>query len=440
MNKSEEQTKTIVGLRISELLKEHALTISIEKIKSKVVTKLLCLFKQIEDPRLTSRVKYPLNELLLALFLAILAGSETYADISRFWQLNEKLYKRLFKKDEIASHDTFRRILSLLPTQHVNEIMSEVLVGSIANLRKALKVEKGTTFYSVDGKELRGSGRKYETSEKIKNLMTLNVYDHNDETCIYSEPISDKHNEIPHAQKLLSQMNLKDSIVSFDAMHTQYKTANIIVQGKGDFIGGLKGNQALLSTFAQELCSDDKLLDKLKEGGNNYCYSSEIAHNQLEERHFYYCAITPKQKREEFGKWEKVKAIVCYDKTTRHNVTGKQTFERRYYLTSLNSVIDCSYCIRNHWGIENSLHWLMDAIMNEDDCQVVDRNAATNLSILKKSCLSMYKLYKAVTKEKISIRTTRKIFGWVFEDSLAKVLAIIDAKTLQDSLIIAPKK
>src|SRR5690554_740745 len=98
MNKSEEQAKAIVGLRISELLKEHALTVSIEKIPRKVVTKLLCLFEQIEDPRLLCRVEYPLNELLLTLFLAILAGSETYADISRFWQLNKKFYKRLFKK------------------------------------------------------------------------------------------------------------------------------------------------------------------------------------------------------------------------------------------------------------------------------------------------------------------------------------------------------
>ncbi len=434
----EEEFKSIY-IKVSDFLRENAATIMVDKISTRVASKLLCMFDEVPDPRKIGMVIYPLNQLLLCIFLAILAGGETYEDISFFWETHVRLYKRLFKKETIPSHDTFRRIISIIPTQMVNSIMTEVLASSHKNLSKVLNIQSERTLYAVDGKELRGSGRKYETDEKIKNLQILNVYNQNDETCIYSIPIEEKTNEIPHAREILSLMNLKDSIVTFDALHTHHETTNIIAQGKGDYVGGLKGNQGVLKEFASDLFDDEQILSSLKNNPLTCITRSEISHNQLEERVFYYYTITAKQKKSEFKKWEKVQAIVCYDKTEIHNITGKEGFERRFYLTSLKDLPTAAYCIRKHWGIENNLHWLLDTVCNEDDCHVIDRQAATNLSIVKKTCLSLYKLFKGVTHEKISIRTTRKVFGWAFNESLAKILAFTDESTLRKALIIEKK-
>ena len=426
-------------LSLNEFLRENCATVKVDKLPAKVISRLLSIFEDVEDPRIKGMVIYPLNHLLLCIFLAILAGSETYEEIAFFWRSEPRLYKKLFKKDSIPSHDTFRRILSIIPSDMVNTVMVDVLLSSLKNLRKIFDIPQPRALYAVDGKELRGSGRNYETDEKIKNLQVLNIYDLNNQTCLFSIPIKEKKNEIPHARAILSEMNLKDSIVTFDALHTQYQTINIIAEGKGDYVGGLKGNQGVLQEFASDLFDDGEILALLRNQSQTYEKHTEIGHNQLEEREFYYYPLTTKQKKSVFGKWLKAQGIVCYDKTVTHNVTGKVGFERRFYITSIKDLSTAAYCVRKHWGIENSLHWLLDTVFKEDDSQVVDRQAATNLSIVRKTSLSLYKLYKAVTHEKISIRVTKKVFGWHFSASLAKVLSLCDEKTLRNALIIEKK-
>jgi predicted transposase YbfD/YdcC len=340
-------------IKISEFLRENSVTIKVDKLPAKVISRLLSFFDDVEDPRIKGMVVYPLNHLLLCIFLAILAGGETYEEIAFFWRSEPRLYKKLFKKETVPSHDTFRRILSIIPSDRVNAVMVGILLSSLENLRKIFTLPPSRSLYAVDGKELRGSGRNYETDEKIKNLQILNVYDQNNQTCLFSIPIETKKNEIPHAREVLSIMNLKDSIVTFDALHTQYKTTNIITEGKGDYVGGLKGNQGVLQEFASDLFGDVEILAVLKQQSQTYEAHSEISHNQLEEREFYYYPLTTKQKKSVFSKWDKAQGIVCYDKTVRHNITGKERFERRFYLTSLKDLPTAAYCIKKHWGIEN---------------------------------------------------------------------------------------
>jgi len=87
----------------------------------------------------------------------------------------------------------------------------------------------------IDGKEENGTGRKYtqNSDDKVKNLQTLHVYDASDDICLYSRIIDRKTNEIPVAQEILATLNLKDTVVSFDALHTQKKTVAIILEQQG---------------------------------------------------------------------------------------------------------------------------------------------------------------------------------------------------------------
>lgn len=421
-------------------------TISIKnagnETRIRILKKILKIFKSVSDIRVQGRVIYHMNEIILMLFLATLAGSESCLSTEDFWKSNNKLYKRLFNKDEIPSHDTFRRILGLIKSDEFNSLLVKVLSNSDTAIRKALKLEiPKKKIVSVDGKQLRGTGRKADTDEEIKDLQILNVYDQDSQTCLFSEAIESKTNEIPHAQKILSRMNLKNTVVTFDAMHMQTKTIRIIAEAKGDYVGGLKGNQGKASDFAKDLFNQENL-EKLKNVEGCYQMTSEISHNQLEVREFFLYPLTASEKRGRFSDWKKVHALVCMNKNMIHNVTGKKTNEIRYYLTSLKDINDASYCIRSHWNIENSLHWNLDTVFREDSMALSDRNAALNQDLLNKACLSLYKRLSDLMggKEKISKRRLRKIFGWNFNDAMSKTLTLMDPSTFAKSVEIIPKK
>ena len=245
----------------------------------RILKKVLKLFADVPDCRVPGRTVYPLNEIILMLFLATLAGSESCLSTEDFWRSHERLYKRLFRKDQIPSHDTFRRVLGIIRGDELNALLVSVLRNSDTAIRKALNLPAPKKkIVSVDGKQLRGTGRKSDTGEEIRDLQILNVYEQDSETCLFSEAIESKTNEIPHAQQLLAKMTLKDTVVTFDAMHLQTKTIGIIADSKGDYVGGLKGNQGKIATFAQSIFTGENL-EKLKNVDGCYHMTSEISHN-----------------------------------------------------------------------------------------------------------------------------------------------------------------
>ena len=407
-----------------------------------ILKKILSLFADIPDQRGQGRVTYPLNEIILMLFLATLSGAESCLVTQDFWRGHTKLYKRLFKKDTIPSHDTFRRMLALIKPDLLNSLLVQVLLTSHRAIRKALKLPAPEKkIVSVDGKQLRGTGRKADTPEEIKDLQILNVYEQDSQTCLFSEAIESKTNEIPHAQKILSKMNLKDTVVTFDAMHLQTKTIAIITDAKGDYVGGLKGNQGKAVEFARGTFTEEHL-EKLKLIDECYHMTSKISHNQLEQRSFFLYPLTASEKRGLFPDWKKAYALVCMIKMMIHNVTGKQTQEIRYYLTSLKNVNDAAVCIRAHWNIENSLHWSLDTVFHEDYLVLSDRNAALNQSLLNKACLSLLKKLSDLIggTQKISKKRLRMMFGWNFDQSMSQTLTLMDPVTFAKSVENIPRR
>jgi len=431
-------------MQIEEFQSSSTMTIrdAGNETRIRILKRILKMFGDVTDTRVQGRVTYRLNEIILMLFLATLAGSESCLSAQDFWRSNDRLYRRLFGKEAIPSHDTFRRILALIKPDEFNPLLVNILAGSDAAIRKALKLPSPEKrIISVDGKQLRGTGRKAGTAEETKGLQILNVYDQGSETCLFSEAIESKTNEIPHAQDILSRMNLKDTVVTFDAMHMQTKTVGIIADAKGDYVGGLKGNQGKASDFAKALFTQENL-EKLRNVDGCYHMTSEISHNQLEQRSFYLYPLTASEKKGLFSEWKKAFSLVCMDKSMVNNVTGKETNEIRHYLTSLKDIGDAAHCIRSHWNIENGLHWQLDTVFREDDMTLSDRNAALNQSILNKACLSLYKRLSDLMggKEKISKKRLRKIFGWNFNDALSRTLSLMDPSTFAKSVEIAPKK
>lgn len=180
-------------------------------------------------------------------------------------------------------------------------MLTDTLLESDRSLRKVLRVPDSVRKHlSVDGKRIRGTGRTNTMNGPVKDLQILNVYDNTTYTCLFSGRIEDKTNEIPHAQSILSQMELKNILVTFDALITQKETINIIAKKHGVYIGGLKDNQPSLNEYAVNIFDTEKLA-KLELGKDGYTCGREIAHGQLEIRHFYQERLTPKQCKTAFA-------------------------------------------------------------------------------------------------------------------------------------------
>lgn len=397
----------------------------------KTIKRFVRIFKQIDDARIEKMSDYPLHEILVIAFLAILGGASAWTELEYFGNAKKNWLGKFLKlKNGIPSHDTFRRVFALINPIQMETATVNFLMTNMNSIKKTLKIaDAKPRLICVDGKEEKGTGRKSGTSEEIRNLQTLHVFDASSEICLFSRSIDKKTNEIPVAQNVLKTFQLKDCIVSFDALHTQKDTIKIIIEQKGQYIGALKHNQGNLYNEAEKLFSVDTKT-KIKTEETNFCETKEKAHNQIETRRYY--LIKAKQP---FSKdpWVNLRNFICFEKSTKNILTSVETQETRYYITSLNDIELCAESIRGHWSVENKLHWHLDANLNEDDNSTMDKNAFNNLSILNKMVLSLYKLVQPFIG-KYSIRAIRKSFGWGFEESLAKLLSVLDEDTLKNAL------
>ncbi len=392
-----------------------------------VIRRFLRIFQKIDDARIQAMVDYPLEEILLIAFLAVLGNASTWTDMERFGKKKQRWLKKFLRlKNGIPSHDTFRRVFSLIDTGQLQKATVTFLMDNLYAIKKALGIkEDGCRQICVDGKEQRGSGRNYGTDDVVRNLQTLHIYDASNEICLYSEAIDEKTNEIPVAQEALKNMDLKGCIVTFDALHTQKDTIAIIRGQKGDYIGGLKGNQSGLLEEAAAYFNEKELLDHYKDKGDFY-ETVEKAHGKYERRSYYLVRPT---KRRIIKEWCGLKSFLCYIKTT-EDKNGNRKEEIRYYMASVDDAGLCAQAIRGHWNVENRLHWHLDYSLDEDDNTTMDKTAFHNYSLINKMVLSLCKLAKPVTGSP-SIRTLRKEFGWGFEDSLAVLLSCFDEEQLR---------
>jgi predicted transposase YbfD/YdcC len=408
------------------------------KPPEKTMRRFIRLLKKIDDVRATGMIDYPLEEIVGIVFLAVLGNATGWQEITLFGKVHQKWLGKFLRLEKgIPSHDTFRRVFSLIKSEQLVAITVAFLAENIDKIKKSLKIDnQAMRHICVDGKEGKGTGRKHNTSEEIRNLQTLHIYDNSNGICLYSEMIDSKTNEIPVAQKILSSLELKNSIVSFDAMNTQQKTVEIIITQKGEYVGALKGNHKV---FEEEVGSffNQAEMEKIEKKDEDYYKTTEKSHNQVETREFF---LTRDIKWfQELPNWRGLKSFVCYKRRCLNVVTGKVTTELRYYIASISDVKLCADVIRGHWGVENTLHWHLDVNFYEDDNTTMDKNAFNNLSIINKMVLSLLKLAQPIFDNR-SIRSMRKEFSWKLEDNLSKVLNFFDEDDLLGTIEKAIQK
>lgn len=398
----------------------------------RVIRRFLRVFRKVDDQRAQGMIDYPLEEIVLIAFLAILGNASTWTEIERFGKVKERWLRKFIRlKNGIPSHDTFRRVFSLIDTEQLQEATVAFLLENLSAIKKALGISPtdGRRHLCVDGKEQRGSGRKYNTPDEVRNLQTLHIYDASNEICIYSEAISSKTNEIPVAQEALKKLNIRGCVITFDALHMQKDTVAVIRDSKAEYVGGLKGNQSGLLEEAAAYFNERELLDYYKSRGD-YFDITEKSHGKIEKRMYYLVRPT---KRKIIKEWKGLKSFICCIKTMTSPADNTEKTEIRYYASSIDDTELAAEAIRGHWSVENGLHWHLDHSFQEDDNTTMDKTAFHNFSLINKMALSLCKLAKPVTGSP-SIRILRKSFGWGFEEMLSLVLLSFDEIQISSAL------
>jgi len=244
-----------------------------------------------------------------------------------------------------------------------------------------------------------------------------------------SKEVGDKTNEIPVAQEVLRLLDLKESVVSFDALNTQRDTIDAVVGQKGDYVAALKGNQRELY---QEVVSffTSSILKSIEAKKTNYIEIKEKKHNRIETRKYYLSKNVSWLLQ--LTDWPAMKALVYYSLHTQDVNTGKTTKEIYCYISSITDVELCADVIRGHWAVENQLHWHLDVNFLEDASEIIDRVAFQNFSLLNKMALSLFKLIAPI--QKLSVRSMKKYVGWNI-DALIKAFRVLDEDILADAIL-----
>lgn len=366
-----------------KLLKKYE--VNPEKLDFQVLKDFKEKMKELTDTRQPRKCKYKIWDVIVVTFLAILANCNDWEEIRWFAESNRAWLRNfLLLSGGIPSAKTYERIFSILKPQELENATTYFVeqVVSIFNQEKDI--------ISIDGKTDNGSHwNKAMFHEEVKSLNVLNAYSNKYGLCLASEPIDKKTNEIPTIPIILDRLKIKDTIITWDALNTQVKNVKKVIQLKGDYCVPIKSNHPLFYQELQEYFSDD-LLDTIRAKDDGITYKKEYEKSHGNIITYEYFQTEDIEWFEDKKKWAGLKSFAMVRKEIGE---GKQKkVEKRYYITSmLNDISLVSKAIRNHWSVENKLHWHLDFTFKQDENTTMNKQALLNLQIMKKLALALLK-------------------------------------------------
>ncbi len=351
---------------------------------------IIKLSKQIPDPRVTGRTVHKMEHIIYITIAAVLAGCQTWDDIAEFGRTKKEFFKsRLVGLEHIPSHDTFNRFFSIFDPKGFEQIFRDWVKEIVGEVKGIV---------AIDGKLMRGSSKcdsEHTLGKDDFRMWIVSAWSSDNNISLAQEKVGDKTNEITVVPKLLSAIDLKDTIVTIDAMGCQTSITKKIREGNGDYIIALKKNQKTSYDFAKDIIAE--YTDRDYQGIVSKHTSFDRGHGRLEERKCIVVSYGSTTQKMFKNKFEGLKSIVGILSRRTIVSTGETSEENRYYVTSLGNERpeEIANAIRKHWGIENNLHWQLDFTFREDESRKV-KNAARNFSTITKIALSILKKDKTI--------------------------------------------
>lgn len=360
---------------------------------------LLRFFDELPDPRSKVNRLHRLGDVIVIAICAVMAMADGPTAIAQWAKLNEAWLRRHLKlPNGIPGKDTFRRVLSLLHPAAFQQCFQEWL----NSLSVSADDGSGSNRHiAIDGKTLR---RSHDKKNGLGPLHIVSAWASDRGITLGQVATDEKSNEITAIPQLLDIIDLEGAIVTIDAAGCQKTIAAQIVQGNGDFVLALKGNHGKLFDDVRLLLGCHMEDDFARCPVSRYV-EVEQGHGRLESRTYY--QITAPTYLHGFSEWKGLKTIGAAVRVYEEN--GVEKSDTRYYVSSLRrNGKQFANAVRNHWAIENTLHWSLDMTYREDESRVRNRNFADNLSWLRRLTLSLIKQHPG----KQSNIMKRRMAGW----------------------------
>lgn len=365
--------------------------------------------KDIADPRIDRKKLYPLDELIIITILAFLSGAEGWEDIDTFARCKEDwLRNYLNLENGLPGHDVYGRVFRRLDPQQLERCFREWV--------QATRIPIDREVFAVDGKTMRGS---VDTFKGLKAAHIVSVYATENCLTLAQVKTDEKSNEITAIPEVLALIALKGAIVTIDAMGCQYKIANQIVEGGGDYLFSLKGNQETLHDDVKEYLQDVDF--KHPEEDIMVEITHDVDHGRIERRS-HAVSGNVGWLIERHPAWKTMKSIGVIESW--RDINGVESTEKRYYISSLPADPRMfASVVRGHWRIENTLHHILDVVFREDGIKIRCGNAPENVNMCRKIALA---LAKNDTTPKRSTKKKLKMMGWS-SDYLESLLGNVNA-------------
>lgn len=341
-------------------------------------------FSVLPDPRKPRNQLYPMSDLISTAVLAMLCGYEDWEDVSLWTQGNLEWLRSLgICLSGAPSHDTYNRFFRYLDPN----AMEKCFITWTKSLAKKVK-----GVVAIDGKTLRGS--REETSN-LAAIHMVSAFAAENELILGQLKTLGKGKELAGIKLMLQMLDIEGSTVTIDAGGCHKEVAEITRNRGADYIFGLKGNQGLLlaevENFFTQVQSIDR--DEWKSACEcDYFFTEERSRNRQEQREVW--STSDLNWLPQRADWKDLTSIVCV-KSIRV-INTKSSTESRFYITS--KAADAEHLgksIREHWGVENKLHYVLDVAYNEDKCRVRKDNGAENLSVIRRITQNLIKSDKS---------------------------------------------
>jgi predicted transposase YbfD/YdcC len=286
--------------------------------------------------------------------------------------------------------NTYKYALARLDSQQINEQFGAWLVRAEAERRCGAEpsrlvgqLDQRAVHLAIDGKVLKGTGKQVYGGEKPQKHI-LHVYEVQTGIVVHQCPIDEKQNEVSALKPLLTEVLCKGRILTADAAQSYHEFGWLVQRVGGDVILIVKDNTP--ATRADlELFFEDAQADR-----STWQCSERVekGHGRLERR----CLLTSPDLNEYLRReWGEVGLVFRLQRE--RTIAEKKTKEVIYGWTSLTrqrcSIEDLFHVIRDHWTVENRLHWRRDATLGEDRCGVRVPSVAQMLAVLNSLVLSL---------------------------------------------------
>ena len=360
-------------------------------------------FDDVKVPRMDRTRHHKLEDILMIALVAILGGAEAWTQVEMFGRAKKDWFARFLElPNGIPSHDTFGRVFARIDPDQ----LSRSFARWVEHLAGHLKVKNRTI--AIDGKTLRGSG---DAAKGEPALHLLNAWAHETRLVLGQLACDDKSNEITAIGDLIAMLEVNGCVVTVDALNTQTHVAQAIVDRGGDYVMALKRNQPSLHQDAVLMLAEAQEAPPSEKFVIDDHVTEETGHGRLERRHYTTLKIDRRTWRFTADRWPGLKAIGRVVRERTDKTTGRTTTQTVHYLMSKPMDIRrFADAVRGHWGIENSMHWVLDVSFNEDRCRCRKDHSDANFALMRRLAMNLLRANRDRTK--LSMKAQRLRIGW----------------------------